>query len=192
MNYFEQLNGINVNDHVEQKNGLDYLNWAYAWQQLKKKCPTAEYTIYENADGWIYHTDGRTAWVKTGVTVTDENGVQVEHIEYLPVMDFRNRSIPVENITSFDVNKTIQRSLTKAIARHGLGISLYIGWKDDSIPEDLNLSDRECSVIKQLLEETDTDVKKFLKYFKANSVEEMKQSQYGKALQMLSKKKEGK
>jgi hypothetical protein len=66
--------------------------------------------------------------VKTGVTV---NGI--EHIEYLPVMDFRNKSIPLESVTSFDVNKTIQRSLTKAVARHGLGLYIYAG---EDLPEE--------------------------------------------------------
>lgn len=127
-NYFEELNKINVNEHVEQKNGLSYLSWAWAWGELKKKHPDATYTIYENKDGLFYHTDGKTAWVKTGVTV---NGI--EHIEYLPVMDFRNKSIPVENITSFDVNKTIQRSLTKAVARHGIGLYIYAG---EDLPEE--------------------------------------------------------
>ena len=42
-------------------------------------------------------------------------------------MDFRNNSIPLEKITSQDVNKTIQRSTAKAIAMHGLGIQLWIG-----------------------------------------------------------------
>jgi len=121
-NYFIELNKINVSDRTEKKNGLTYLSWAYAWGELKKNHPDATYTVYENADGWNYHTDGRTAWVKTGVTV---NGI--EHIEYLPVMDFKNKSIPLENITSFEVNKTIQRSLTKAVARHGVGLYIYAG-----------------------------------------------------------------
>lgn len=121
-NYFETLSRLNVNDKVEKKNGLSYLSWAFAWGELKKRFPDANYTIYENAQGWNYHTDGRTCWVKTGVTV---NGI--EHIEELPVMDFKNRSISLENVTSFEVNKTIQRSLTKAVARHGLGLYIFAG-----------------------------------------------------------------
>lgn len=126
-NYFVELNNINVNGKTEKKNGLTYLSWAWAWGEVKKLHPDATYTIYENADGLFYHTDGKTCWVKTGVTV---NGV--EHIEYLPVMDFKNRSIPVEQVTSFDVNKAIQRSLTKAVARHGLGLYIYAG---EDLPE---------------------------------------------------------
>lgn len=126
-NYFNALNNINVNGKTEQKNGLTYLSWAWAWGEVKKMFPDATYTIYENADGWCYHTDGKTCWVKTGVTV---NGI--EHIEYLPVMDYKNKSIPVGNVTSFDVNKAIQRSLTKAVARHGLGLYIYAG---EDLPE---------------------------------------------------------
>ena len=108
-NYFNDLYAVNVNGHTEKKNNLTYLSSAWEWGEIKKRRPDATYTVYENADGWNYHSDGRTCWVKTGVTV---NGI--EHIEYLPVMDYKNKSISIENVTSFDVNKAIQRSLTKA------------------------------------------------------------------------------
>ena len=127
-NYFNDLYAVNVNGHTEKKNNLTYLSWAWAWGEIKKRHPDATYTVYENADGWNYHTDGRTCWVKTGVTV---NGI--EHIEYLPVMDYKNKSISTENVTSFDVNKAIQRSLTKACARHGLGLYIYAG---EDLPEE--------------------------------------------------------
>lgn len=127
MSVFETLNSINVNERTEKKNGLTYLSWAWAWGEVKKAYPDATYTIYENAAGMFYHTDGRTAWVKTGVTIEG-----IEHIEYLPVMDFKNKSIPLDQLTSFDVNKAIQRSLTKACARHGLGLYIYAG---EDLPE---------------------------------------------------------
>ena len=127
MTVFETLNGVNVNEHTEKKNGLTYLSWAWAWGELLKRFPDSTYTIYENRDGWNYHTDGKTCWVKTGVTVEGK-----EYIEMLPVMDFKNRSIPADAVTSFDVNKAIQRSLTKAVARHGLGLYIYAG---EDLPE---------------------------------------------------------
>lgn len=127
LNVFSALNAINCNEHTEQKNGLTYLSWAWAWAEVKKAFPDSTYTIYEAPNGCFYHTDGRTCWVKTGVTIGG-----IEHIEYLPVMDFRNASIPVEKVTSFDVNKAIQRSLTKACARHGLGLYIYAG---EDLPE---------------------------------------------------------
>lgn len=129
---FDTLNAINVQEHVEVKDTgrvkLSYLSWAWAWAEVKKAYPEAFYTIYENKDGLFYHTDGKTAWVKTGVTIEG-----IEHIEYLPVMDNRNNSITLDKLTSFDVNKAIQRSLTKACARHGLGLYIYAG---EDLPEE--------------------------------------------------------
>lgn len=128
---FETLNSINVNDKTETiragQRQLTYLSWAWAWSEVKKNYPNSTYTIYENADGLNYHHDGMTAWVKTGVTIEG-----VEHIEYLPVMNNYNKSIPLAEITSFNVNSSIQRSLTKAIARHGLGLYIYAG---EDLPE---------------------------------------------------------
>lgn len=110
---------------------MSYLSWAWAWGELKKLYPASYSTIYENKDGLNYHHDGKTAWVKVGVTLVEinDNGerTELEHIEYLPVMDMRNASIPLGNITSFHVNKTIQRAMVKAIARHGLGLFIYAG-----------------------------------------------------------------
>lgn len=128
---FETLNAVNVNGRTETKNGLTYLSWAWAWATAKENYPEATYTIYEDADGVFYHRDHRSAWVKTGVTIEG-----IEHIEYLPVMDFRNNSIELVKIMSTDVNKAIQRSLTKALARHGLGLYVYAG-------EDIPSSEKE-------------------------------------------------
>ena len=130
-NYFQKLYDVNMKGKVKKKNGMNYVSWAAAWAEVKKIYPEATYHIYEREtpDGLVinYFTDGKTCWVKTGVTI---NGV--EHIEDLPVMDFKNQSIKLENVTSSDVNKAIQRSLTKACARHGLALYIYEG---EDLPE---------------------------------------------------------
>lgn len=145
MSVFETLNSINVNDKTEKKNGLTYLSWAWAWGEAKKVYPNAIYTIYENKDGWNYFTDGKTCWVKTGVTIEG-----LEHIEYLPVMDYRNKSITADNVTSFDVNKAIQRSLTKALARHGLGLYIYAG---EDLPDGEELKATEVVKLSKVTEQ---------------------------------------
>lgn len=137
MNYFEELNQIDVSSKTEKKNGLTYLSWAWAWGELKKRHPEAQYKVYEREDGCNYFTDGKTCWVKVSVTVPTyitlaKDIKPIEHIEYLPVMDYKNRSIMLDMVTSMDVNKAIQRALTKAIARHGLGLYIYAG---EDIPE---------------------------------------------------------
>lgn len=124
---FATLNAINCNEHTEKKNGLTYLSWAWAWQKVKSNYPDAFYTIYEDINGIPYFTDGKTCWVKTGMTI---NGL--EHIEYLPIMDYKNKSIVLDQVTSMDMNKAIQRSLTKCAARHGLGLYIYAS---EDLPE---------------------------------------------------------
>ena len=151
---FSKLNSINVNDKTEKKNGLTYLSWAWAWGEVKKLYPDATYTIYENTlpSGYVvnYFTDGKTSYVKTGVTINN-----LEHIEELPVMDYRNKSILLENMTSFDVNKTIQRSLTKALARHGLGLYIYAG---EDLPEDEKDNEQEKVIDKTKAQALDKSI----------------------------------
>lgn len=184
-NIFSKLNAINVNDKTEKKNGLTYLSWAWAWGEVKKLYPDANYTIYENTlpSGYVvnYFTDGKTSYVKTGVTI---NGL--EHIEELPVMDYRNKSILLENMTSFDVNKTIQRSLTKALARHGLGLYIYAG---EDLPEeeqkqegDKKITKVQASALEESIKSNMYDVngidKEVLKKFGYSKIEDIKLKDY--------------
>ena len=128
MSTFKKLSSLDIKSKVERKGTQDYLSWSNAWGMLKSEYPSANRTIYEDPHtGLNFFTDGRTAYVKVGVTVEG-----LEHIDYLPVMDFRNNSIPVDKVTSFDVNKTIQRATAKAIAMHGLGLTL---WSGEDVPE---------------------------------------------------------
>lgn len=128
MSTFKKLSSLDVRSKVERKGTQDYLSWSNAWGMLKSEYPSANRTIYEDPHtGLNFFTDGKTAYVKVGVTVEG-----LEHIDYLPVMDFRNNSLPLDKVTSFDVNKTIQRATAKAIAMHGLGLTL---WSGEDVPE---------------------------------------------------------
>lgn len=129
-NYFQILYDVDVSDKAKEKNGLTYLPWSAVWAEVKKNYPDSFYTVYENEDGRPWFDDGKTAWVKTGVTI---NGL--EHIEYLPVMNLRNKSMPADEITSMDANKAIQRSITKACGRHGIGLFVYEG---EDVPESVS------------------------------------------------------
>lgn len=135
---FDVLSAINCQEYVEKKGNLSYLSWAWAWHFVKKNYPDANYKVYESENGLPYFTDGRTCMVKTSVTI---NGI--EHTEYLPIMDNMNRSIPVEKVTSFNVNTAIQRSLTKACARHGLGLYIYAG---EDLPDTMEDTPAEAPV----------------------------------------------
>lgn len=185
-NYFIVLNNVDCSEKVEHKNGLSYLSWAWAWGELKKRFPSATYTVYENAQGWNYHTDGRTAWVKTGVTVEG-----VEHIEMLPVMDHRNRSIPVESLTSFDVNKAIQRSLTKAVARHGLGLYIYAG---EDLPEEAGkiITPEQAKELEELAKKARVKPESVWRAYGCRKAAEMREADYQAAKVQLFRRMEDK
>lgn len=176
---FETLNEINVSERVEKKGRLSYLSWAWAWGELKKRFPDAASRVYEREDGRIYWDDGKTCWVKCSVTVQGQ-----EITEYLPIMDSRNASIPLEKVTSMDVNKSIQRCITKAIGRHGLGLYIYQG---EDLPEDTearNESDFQtytCAECGKVIEP--------FKSFSAAEVAERAQKQFGRALCLSCGKK---
>lgn len=186
---FQTLYDVNVNNHVERKNNLSYLSWAYAWAEAKKLYPNANYRIYENEKGWNYFTDGHTCWVKTGVIIED-----TEHIEYLPVMDYKNKSIPADLVTSFDVNKAIQRSLTKALARHGLGLYIYAG---EDLPEieTERITPKEAMVLKKVIDELEDSNKIFariLEKYGIRSLKELNPLQYVDVLNSIKDFKEAK
>lgn len=176
---FEMLNEINVSDRIEKKGRLNYLSWALAWGELKKRFPDASSRVYEREDGRIYWDDGKTCWVKCSVTVQGQ-----EITEYLPIMDSRNTSIPLENVTSMDVNKTIQRCITKAIGRHGLGLYIYQG---EDLPEDTEARNEAA-----LQTYTCADCGKVIEPFKSISAAEVAdraQKQFGRALCLSCGKK---
>lgn len=139
---FQTLNAIDVNDHVERKKSgksyLSYLSWSWAWAELKKKYPDAEYEIKKFENNLPYVYDENTGYmVFTSVTIDG-----LTHEMWLPVMDGANKAMKskpysydtkfngkknVEAATMFDINKTIMRCLVKNLAMFGLGLYIYSG-----------------------------------------------------------------
>jgi hypothetical protein len=117
---FKTLSSINLSSKVEKRGNLSYISWSTAWGAVKEHYPDVQRTVFETESGVNYFTDGMTAFVKVGVTINN-----IEHLEYLPIMDIRNASIRLDKITSFDVNKAIQRCTVKALALHGLALNIY-------------------------------------------------------------------
>jgi hypothetical protein len=119
MNYAE-IRKVNVNEHIEQKNGLNYLSWAWAVDQLLQLDSTAT---------WSYGEP-----VKFGETLMVFCTVEAfgkKMTAQLPVMDYRNKAIA--NPDAMSVNTAMQRCLAKAIALHGLGLYIYTG---EDLPEE--------------------------------------------------------
>jgi len=119
VNVFETLSKIDVSKWVQQKNGLTYLSWAHALAVLMKHFPTATWWI-ERFDGLPYCKTETGYFVEVGVNI---NGIVRSCM--LPVLDYRNQTIPKPN--AFQINTSCQRALAKCLALHGLGLHVYAG-----------------------------------------------------------------
>ena len=129
MEVFKELTKISINSKTEKKGKFTYLSWAFAWSELKKLYPEATSKVYHNENtNMPYFASNAGIIVKVGVTVEG-----LEHISYLPVMDFRNNAISAADSDMMDINKAIQRCTVKAIALHGLGLYIYAG---EDLPEE--------------------------------------------------------
>ena len=119
MNYSE-IRKVNVNEHLEQKNGLNYLSWAWAVDQLLQLDSTAT---------WSYGEPVRFGETLMVFCTVEAFGKKMT--AQLPVMDYRNKAIT--NPDAMSVNTAMQRCLAKAIALHGLGLYIYTG---EDIPQE--------------------------------------------------------
>lgn len=118
-NTFRTLFQIDVAKHVEMKGQFAYLSWPFAVAQLRLADPTAYWEV-RRFEGLPYLSTDLGFFVEVAVTV---QGVTLSQIH--PVLDHKNR--PLLAPTPFDINTSIQRALVKAIALHGLGLSIYAG-----------------------------------------------------------------
>lgn len=88
-NIFATLNVVDVNNHVESKNGLSYLSWAWAWAEVKKRYPDADYSIWKDDFHRPYVFDPVLGYmVFTTVTIGGETKEM-----WLPVMDGANKAM---------------------------------------------------------------------------------------------------
>ena len=164
---FEKLVQLDVSNRTEEKNGLTYLSWAWAWQEFKLKCPDATYSIKtfhdETGIEKPYLRDRYGIMVFTSITA---KGITYEM--WLPVMDGANKAMKdepytykvktnkgetlektVAAATMFDINKTIMRCLVKNIAMFGLGLYIYAG---EDLPAELDfpITEKQIEAIKSL------------------------------------------
>ena len=179
-NIFDKLSAVNVNKYKEDRNGLSYLSWTWAWSEFKKACPDANYEVVK-FDGLPYCYDPNTGYmVYTRVTVGETT-----HEMWLPVMDSSNhamkaeqytvhtkyKDVTVEAATMFDVNKAIMRCLTKNLAMFGLGLYIYAG---EDLPE-VEQEEKKAADEEKRLEA----IKKLKETAKKNQIEWL-EKEYGK------------
>lgn len=169
---FEEVLKINVNDKTEKKGSLTYLSWTWAWAEFKKIYPEAMYKIKEYNGIFCTGNDKIGYMVSTSVTA---DGLTYDM--WLPVMDMRNKSIMQP--TSYDVNKSIMRCLTKNLAMFGLGLYIYAG---EDLPEDEQKAPREATKAQAVAK-----VEEFKRLTKSELISVWKVPNVEKAVEYLEK-----
>jgi hypothetical protein len=141
---YAQIRKINLNTHIEKKNGLSYLSWAWAVDQL---------LMLDSEASWEYGEPrrfGKTLMVFCTVTAFGKR-----RTAQLPVMDFYNRAI--SNPDAYQVNTAMQRCLAKAISLHGIGLYIYAG---EDLPAEATEAQREIETkAAQKIKETEGKIK---------------------------------
>ena len=181
-NYFEELNSLNVNEYTEEREGLTYLTWSFAIQEVLKKYPSMDYKIKKFGEQQLpYVYDKETGYmVFTEVTL---EGITREM--WLPVMDSKNKAMKsepytyetkkgpktVEPATMFDINKTIMRCLVKNLAMFGLGLYIYSGEDLPEVEAKAKVTEEQIEKIKELVSEE--SIPKMLTYYKIDKIEDL-------------------
>lgn len=104
MSAFDKLYAVNVSGHTEKKKTgnteLTYLSWPFAWAEVKKAFPDAQYEVVKRENGLPYVFDHDTGYmVNTKVTIEG-----VTHEMWLPVMDGANKAMKDHEYTYFVKN----------------------------------------------------------------------------------------
>lgn len=128
---FAELRKVDVNDRIEKKNGLSYLSWAFAVDELLQRDPTATWEYRFGSDPESKEPVPFVYIGSTAMVFCTVKAFGVERTAQLPVMDHRNKPIPKPD--AFQINTAMQRCLAKAIALHGLGLYIYAG---EDLPPD--------------------------------------------------------
>lgn len=129
---FASLRTVDVGEFIEKKNGLSYLSWAWAVDQLLQRDPAATWEYRFGVDPQSKEQVPYVCIGATAMVFCTVNAFGVSRTAQLPVMNHRNQPIPDPD--AFQVNTAMQRALAKAIALHGLGLYIYNG--EDLPPDD--------------------------------------------------------
>ena len=125
-NYYLKNKSVKVTKYFSKKGGLDYLPWSKSWDFAKKEDPSCNNIIRKHPiNGYNYFTNHNSGWVEIEFTHNERT-----HEVHLAITDNRNNSLNIEDITSDDVQNTIQRAITKGAALHGIGLNAWHREKD--------------------------------------------------------------
>ena len=166
---FNELNTRDVSEHVDKKQGLSYLSWAYVQQELTKLDENFQHRFIEFPSTDSDREDIFLPYLKTeeGYMVCVEITLfGVTKREWLPVLNYKNQTIPKGSATTFDINKSMKRVFVKCAAQFGLGNYLYLGEDGPEQPfesaseDELKDVDKKVKELAPLMKITESQLKK--------------------------------
>jgi hypothetical protein len=207
---FEQLLKVDVRAKTKTKgkgnNAQTYLSWTFAWEAIKKQCPSANYKVLSNENGMPYFADDFGIMIKTEVTIDGETLTM-----WLPVLDGANNAMKRETYsylvkkyegvypnakfngnyeekfvapaTMFDINTATMRCLVKNFAMFGLGLNIYTG-EDFVENETINLA--QNSEIMALIQEHKLNLQEFLNVYGIKKPTELFAVSFANALDLIN------
>lgn len=201
MSIFNDLTKVNVQNHIEKKNGLSYLSWAWAWDTFKKACPDANYEIWKDESGrpFIYDESlGYMVFVK--VTANGET-----HEMWLPVMDNQNKAMKsheytyttrsgektVAQATMFDINTAIMRCLVKCIGMFGLGLYIYAGEDLPMVAATDLIDSKKVKALEMLCERLQIKPERLSALYQVKKLAELNEGQFAYIVQHEEEIKKG-
>ena len=192
---FNKLNTLDLTKEVKAIQGNRYIPWNVAWAELCKIHPTATYQFHENNDGLPYFESKLGLFVKVSVTIDE-----LTHTMTRPVYDFRNLAMRAEQYevqygkkkvfvnaaTANDINDSLMRCLTKAIAMFGLGLYIF---QDKQYADAELINSEQISEISNLIAKHNLQMNELNKVFNINKLTELIAINYEGALMWIEDNK---
>ena len=182
LSIFKQLSDIDIANKVKRKGKFNYISWASAVRAVSKVFPNMTWEMHK-FDGMPYLKTELGYFVEVSVTIND-----LKRTQLMPILNHNNN--PIENPTTFDINKSQQRALAKAISLHGLGLDLWAGEDLDETKEEeeiVLISGEDIKTVKDLARENKDFMRVILKSYGIGKIEDLYECNAKECIQKIEK-----
>ncbi len=181
---YAKLSQVDMSNHIKSVQNQRFVSWSSQWGTLLKHYPEATFEVFENQVGDPFTVSIVGIMVKVSVTI---EGL-TRTINY-PVLNSSNKALKVEPYeyetkrginkvaaaTTFDINSSIVRALTKCIALFGL--SLYV-YQDELQPEIETVSSTQLQAITDKIKERGLSLKEVTEEWQLSKISHLYENNF--------------
>ena len=193
-NIYQTLSKVDMSQHIKAVQGQRYIPWSDQWSELLKHYPEATFLVHENEVGDPFTVSVMGVMVKVSVTI--EN---LTHTINYPVLNSYNKSlkldpyvyktkkgdVTVQACSTFDINTSIVRALTKCIALHGLGLYVY---RDELQPEIELVGSKDLQTILDKIKEKNVSLMEVCQDWQMDKIAHLQAQNFDNMMQYLEAK----